>query len=250
MDLPPTNLRWFADTLSETAQALIDAWNDSGATRLTDEVSPELIQSALQQLVAVLQRHEWQSDPAQEVATNADPIDVTELGEYGLTMLNELFGMAQELKMDLICRQLEDLALCLGLWVVGQDGELTTIDLLVNGIARFANQTSNSLELERLFYMTGNLLDAIPVAPAEEVASQQPAPRSLLLLNRAIVATRSLSPDLVEQAFSDVAEQIPMEASHFFHEGMEQVKLQNYPDPVREVIERFYLDWSQSKTLH
>jgi len=250
MELPPPNLRGFADTLSETVQALIDAWNDSGATELEDEVSPELIQSALQQLVEVLQRHEWQTAPTQETTSDADPIDVTELGEYGLTMLYELFGMAQELKMDTTCARLEDLALCLGLWVAGQDGELSSIDLLVNGIARVANRTNSSLELERLFYIMGDLLDAIPPPPTQEAAAQQATPRKLLLLNRAIVATRSLSPDLIEQAFTDVAEQLPMEASGFFREGMEQIKIQNYPDPVREVIERFYLDCSQSKTLH
>ncbi len=251
MDLPPTNLRWFADTLSDTIQTLIEAWNDNGASGSQDELSPRVIQGALQQLVDVLQRHEWQADPAAEPASDAPSVNVTELGEYGLSMLNELFGMARDLGMESTCIQLEDLALCLGLWVVGQDGELTTIELLVNSIARIANHTGSNLELERLVYLMEDLLEAIPpIPPAEDKTTAGPSPYRLLLLNRAIVATRSLSPTLMERAFGDVVEQMPAEAPGFFREGMEQVRIQRYPKPVAEVIERFFLDCSRSQTLH
>lgn len=250
MDLPPTNLSWFAETLSDTVQDIIEAWNESGGAAAGDEISPELIRNALQQLVEVLQRHEWLADPAREPGIEAESVDVTELGDYGLTMLTDLFGLAQDLQMPDACTALERLALSLGLWVVEQQGELNRIDLLVNGVAHVANQTSSALELERLFYLMGDILDAVPDLQAEEPADSPPAPRKLLLLNRAIVATRSLSPELMETAYAEVAEQLPREAPGFFHEGMEQVQLQNYPDPVRRVIERFYLDWSQPNTLH
>jgi len=250
MDLPPTNLRWFADTLSDTVQALIEAWNDSGSSGSQDELSPRVIQGALQQLVDVLQCHEWRGDPATEPATDGQSVNVTELGEYGLNMLNELFGMARDLGMGTTCTQLEDLALCLGLWVVGQEGELTTIELLVNSVARIANRTGSNQELERLVYLMEDLLDAIPPTPAEEKPATGPSPRKLLLLNRAIVATRSLAPTLMERAFNDVVEQMPQEAPGFFREGMDQVRIQNYPKPVSEVIERFLLDCSRSQTLH
>jgi hypothetical protein len=75
-------------------------------------------------------------------------------------------------------------------------------------------------------------------------------PRDLLLLNRAIVATRALSPELMERAFADVAEQLPDAAPGFFKEGMEQIQTQNYPEDVGSVIERFHSDYPASATIH
>ncbi len=247
MELPPTNLSWFAETLSETIQDIIDAWNANGAVAASDEVAPELIRAGLQQLIEVLQRQEWMAGPG--LREELEPVDVSELGDYGLTMLTDLFGLARDLQLPEACSELERLALSLGLWVVEQQGELSSIDLLVNGIARVANHTSSALELEQLFYLMGDILDAIS-APAGDDSDDEPSPRKLLLLNRAIVATRSLSPELMEVAFTEVSEQMPKEAPAFFREGMEQVQVQNYPDPVRQVIERFYLDWYRPTTLH
>lgn len=250
MELPPTNLNWFAEKLSETVQEIIDSWNGSGAVAAADEVAPELIRNGLQQLIEVLQRQEWLADAGEDSGMPVESVDVSELGDYGLTMLADLFGLARDLQLPEACSELERLALSLALWVVEQQGELTRIDLVVNGVARVANGTDNRRELEHLFYVMGDLLDAIPSPLSGEPTDGQPSPRKLLLMNRAIVATRSLSPELMETAFAEVAEQMPGEAPGFFREGMEQVQIQGYPDPVRRVIERFYLDWYRPTTLH
>jgi len=135
--------------------------------------------------------------------------------------------------------------------IVEKEGELNTIDLVVNSLARIANHCTDLAGLERLFYVMGEILDAIPPLSPEALLNQSALhPCQLLLLNRAIVATRTLTPRLMEIAYTDVSELLPEEAQRFFSEGMEQIEIQNYPEAVREVIESYYRKRLPSKTLH
>jgi len=252
MKLPPADLSWFAETLAENVQAIIDAWNDSGSRAADDEASPDLLQNALEQLIDVLQLVEW-NHSAETPGQSEGPAqaDVSELGDYGLNMLTELSQIATGLGLPEQTERLEQLALSLALWVIQQEGDLSSIDLVVNALARLANETLDSFELEQLFHTMSDILNAVlPVEPGVQGEPATRQPWQLLLLNRAIVATRTLSPKLMEYAFSDVVEQLPEEASNFFREGMEQVKLRDYPAHVSEVIERYYHDWPPVKLLH
>ena len=147
--------------------------------------------------------------------------------------------------------QLEQLSLSLALWVIQQEGDLTSIDLVVNALARLANQTVDSFELEQLFYIMSDILNA--VLPAEQTAAGEPPARQpwqLLLLNRAIVATRSHRPQLMEPAFDAIVEWLPDQATRFFAEGMEQMTMLDYPDDVREIVRRYYLAHAVPRRLH
>ena len=254
MLLPPPDLRWFAENLSETAQEIIDAWSDSNSVPANDEASPDLLLNAMEQLTEVLRLKEWGDGLSSSgEGREQEGRDVSELGEYGLSMLSELSLIAGQLHLESQIERLEQLALSLALWVLHQDGELNSIELVVNGIARLANHSLDHGELERIYFTMGEILDSLtPAIPGETETWHEPpeVPWQLLLLNRAIVATRLESPPLMEDAFSDVAELMPERAPSFFREGLEQVRIQSYPDPVREVIERYYRDWPSEKILH
>jgi hypothetical protein len=254
MELPPVDLSWFAENLSDTVQEILDAWNDANASvSAQDEASPELLKEALKQLIEVLRIQEWNNNTGQGNGNRAPAeVDISELGDYGLNMLAELSRISIDLGLEGQMDRLEQLALSLGLWVARQNGELNSVELVVNGIARIANHSQEQMALERLFHVMGEILDAAsPVDSARYIfADVMNNPRYLLLLNRAIVATRTHSPQLMETAFADVALQMPDAAPGFFSEGMEQIKLQGYPEEVREVIERYYREYPSVSTLH
>lgn len=251
MIVPPSDLSWFSDKLAETLQVISDAWSDSGTVVSADETSPRLLQEALQQLIQVLQTQVPGGGLEEYPANPVEEVDVSELGDYGLHMLLELYQMATDLGLNEQLESLEQLSLSLSLWVVENEGELNTVDLVVNSLARIANQCTDLASLERLFFVMGEILDAIPPLSPEELLNQSTLhPCQLLLLNRAIVATRTLTPRLMEIAYTDVSELLPEEAPRFFSEGMEQIEIQNYPDAVREVIESYYRKWPAPKTLH
>jgi hypothetical protein len=251
MIVPPSDLGWFADKLAETIQVISDAWDDSGAVVSADEASPQFLHEALQQLIQVLQTQVPGGGLEEYPDNRVEGVDISELGDYGLQMLLELYQMATDLALDEQLESLEQLSLSLSLWVVGKEGELSTMDLVVNSLARIANHCTDLASLERLFFVMGEILDAIPPLSPEDLLHQSALhPFQLLLLNRAIVATRTLTPRLMEIAYTDVSELLPEEAPRFFSEGMEQIEIQNYPDAVREVIENYYRKWPSSKTLH
>jgi len=251
MTIPPSDLSWFAEKLVETIQVISDAWSDSGTVMSADETSPQLLQEALQQLIEVLQIQIPGGGLEDYPDNQVEEVDISELGDYGLNMLLELYQMATDLGLDEQLESLERLSLSLSLWVVEKEGELNTIDLVVNSLARIANHCTDLAGLERLFYVMGEILDAIPPLSPEALLNQSALhPCQLLLLNRAIVATRTLTPRLMEIAYTDVSELLPEESQRFFSEGMEQVEIQNYPEAVREVIESYYRKRLPSKTLH
>ena len=69
-------------------------------------------------------------------------------------------------------------------------------------------------------------------------------------INRAIVATRSHNPELMEPAFDAIVECLPQEAQRFFAEGMEQMAIIDYPTQVRDLVRRYYLAHTQRRLLH
>jgi len=95
------------------------------------------------------------------------------------------------------------------------------------------------------------VINAVDPDISQETAPADPRnPWRVLLLNRAIVATRSHQVALMEESFASIVEYLPQEAPAFFREGMEQMDALAYPIRVRAVIQRFYDQWSERRVLH
>ncbi len=252
MKLPPSDLSWFADTLVSTLSEIISAWDETGPHVHSDESSPELIREAMVQLIEVLRLHEWDTSSVdRDTYMQEEEIDASELADYGLTLLLELSTMATDLGLESQVKRLEKLAISLSLWVVRQNGELSSLELVVNGLARIANHLSDPPDLERLFFLMSEIVEALsPMLLEIDREPDQLHPWQLLMLNRAIVATRSHLTQLMETAFSDIVDKMPEEAPAFFQEGLVQVELQKYPEPVCEVIQRYARECPISRTLH
>ena len=75
-------------------------------------------------------------------------------------------------------------------------------------------------------------------------------PWRVLNLNRAIVATHTHNPRVMEEAFETLLQNLPEDAPAFFREGMGRMEALNYPPRVREVMERYYRKWCLQHTLH
>ncbi len=254
MELPPIDLEWFAENLEEVVSEIVDAWNSNGTVAATDEAPPELLRHAMAQLANILGSEDPRENSTSPNHHEMGAQDISELGEYGLTMLGELALLATDLGLSNAAERLEQVALSLALWVTRQGGKLKSAELAVNGLARLANYSRHQADLTRLFGVMSDVLAAIPKSVREgETRSENENVydvRRILLLNRAIVATRALSPKLMDWAFSDVARELPDSAADFFSEGKEQVGIQEYPPEVSEVIERFHRDWPKTRVLH
>jgi hypothetical protein len=175
--------------------------------------------------------------------------ELSTLGEFGLQRLEELAQAAVSLDQAGHAAEVLRAALAFALWITRRGGELRHLAPVVDALAAEANRTPRGEAMKALYELSCELVEAAsPRAQSGEPVAAHPW--RLLLLNRAIVATRSESPELMEAAFDAVAEHLPLDAQRFFAEGMEQMAIIDYPDHVREVMHRYFLAHSASRRLH
>ena len=191
-----------------------------------------------------------QADPASGQCEAGTP-DLGNLGDHGIDLLARLAALAGRLRLPQHARQVEGLALPLACWIARRGGELGHPAPVVNAAGALANSLKAPDDLATLCGLMSEVVDALsPQVTQDRDAADSTRPWRVLLLNRAIVATRSNRPDLMEPAFAAVGEALPGDAPEFFREAMGQMEALNYPPQVRAVVQRFVDAWCERRTLH
>ncbi|MEE9493761.1 MAG: hypothetical protein V3W04_10340 [Gammaproteobacteria bacterium] len=167
--------------------------------------------------------------------------DLSALGEYALNLCAKGQEIARQLQLSTVIAEFEKLATTLALWIVRNGGELLSIEMVVDGYAKFANETHSEEELTELFSISTELMQTMAAPFKLDLDKSNPGrPWRILNLNRAIVATRTLQPAIMEDAFKLFTDNMPEEAAQFFSEGMQQMERANYPVQVRQVMESWF----------
>jgi hypothetical protein len=196
-----------------------------------------------------MSRERPQPIPADSRATGAS--DLGAAGNECIDLLGRLAALAGRLRLPQHARQVEALALPLACWIARRGGELSHPAPVVNAAGALANSTKAPDELAALYGLMTEVVDALsPKVTQDGEPADSTRPWRVLLLNRAIVATRSHRPNLMESAFSAVVEALPGDAPEFFREAMGQMEALNYPPQVRAVVRRYADAWCQRRTLH
>ncbi len=248
MLFPTLDLRYISQQFDATAPAVVEASRCSGSATEDADHSPKMLQQAmlrLLELLSVIEIEEMEERPSRQ------KVDLNQLGDYAIQMLSDLASAAGSLHLERESRQLEDLTLPMALWIARHGGELRSLAPIVNALARLANTLREPTLLGQLYQLTGELQRAVDTATRADLEKSDPGrPWRLLLMNRAIIATRSHRAELIEQAYQQLVEALPEEAPRFFEEGMQQMELLNYPRVVRQVVEKYYHLWCIPRTLH
>ena len=249
MKIPPVDLGYLTDRGTDLCARIAEAWDDEGRDP-GGPAGPEAVATGLDHLFAALERLEARS--AEGAAGRLSPAELHDLGSFGLGLLTELAACARQVGLDREGVAAEALAVPLGLLVARAGGELSALQPVVDALAALANGLSDPAELAQLFGLMGEIVNAVSPAVAQDPDRSNPQrPWRILLLNRAIVATRSHRPALMAAAFDAVVEHLPEEAARFFEEGMAQMDALDYPPHVRAVMERYYLkEGPAPHTLH
>jgi hypothetical protein len=243
MKLPPVDLSFLQERIAELATQVREAWEGSGDTG--DSESPVLLRDAMRQLLELLGRIDPQTD-----ATAENAAELTTLGEYGMHLLEQLSEVATRCGQADLAREIEHLSLPFALWLARRGAEIRRLAPVVNALAHHANQVSQPQSMVGLYTCFCEVVEALS-PNCEEPGNNDPHhPWRLLLLNRAIVATRSHNPELMVPAFDAIVEQLPADAENFFAEGMEQIMVIDYPEQVKAVIRRYFLAHARPKKLH
>jgi len=248
--LPPVDIAYIADELQRHAEKLGEAFEDSDTNLDSD---PRALNRALQDLLDSLRRLD-DEEPSAEYPNGNPRVgvkDIHTLGDYGIDMLGRLAALAGRLHLPQRVRGIEELALPLACWIARRGGELGYLGPVVNGAASVANSLKQPGDLGQLYGLLTEVVNAVKPQISQDTASTDPTrPWRILLLNRAIVATRSHQPALMEEAFESLVEHLPDAAPGFFREGMEQMEALNYPTRVRVVVKHYYDQWCGQRVLH
>jgi hypothetical protein len=244
----PVDLAYLRERLTDLAAELRDE-EASRAPSNVDHTDPGTICDALLQLIDVLSQLEEIGDgnsPDDKAANR----EIDTLGEFGLHLIEELALLARQASSGINAGEIEHLCVPFSLWIVRHGGEIRNLAPVVNALAYFANQHSRPALMTALHAKYCEIIEASSPASQENAAEEPTNPYRLLLLNRAIVATRSHNPELIESAFDSVLEILPNDAQAFFAEAMEQMALTNYPEHVRIIVRRYFLVHTKPRQLH
>lgn len=247
--LPPVDVAYIADELDRLGEEIQRAFEESVAPV---EPHPDIPLLGLQQLLDALRSAEAETPDASALAlrnqTGGEP---EVLLDHGLELLSQLSDVAERLGLPQSARAVERLSLPLACWLLRRGSELPHPEQVVNAAAALANSLREPDELAGLYALMSEVVNGVSPQEIHRVDDPSPArPWRVLLLNRAIVATRSHRPALMTEAFDAVIEHLPEDAPEFFREGMGQMEALNYPTPVREVMQRYYERWCSGQRLH
>jgi hypothetical protein len=253
MDANAPSSASFREQLAEPLAEMLEAYQISENKSGPGESSPPLLAETFEQLFEAMQRTE--ANLAQDISVQqgkrAGSEDVTELGEYALELFDQSLRWADHLNLSGVFDSLQTFTIAMARWIAHNGGQLLNLEPVVDALARSANRTQDPGELLALYQAMGEIIAAVAAVIRQDVEKSNPGrPWRVLHLNRAIVATRTHQPDVMDQAFTDLTEQFPEDAAGFFTQGMEQMELLNYPPHVREVMDRYYRKWSVNRSLH
>jgi hypothetical protein len=243
MKFDAISLMPLSEALRELSQPVCDVWEGN------EEPSPDLVLKALLQLFSLLEKNSI--DPSAHNTDRLNPDEVNELGEYGLTLLEEMTAFADDLGMNDIANSIEDLAFPFAIWLARNNVELKNIAPVVNALSRKIDVINENHMLKQLFSYTSEIIECLnPVITQDTEKTESTHPWRILVINRALLAARSHDLDLMKNAFDLLTEQLPDEAASFFEESVEQMHLAEYPEAVQELMQQYFLMHCTSHTLH
>ncbi|WP_018231821.1 hypothetical protein [Thioalkalivibrio thiocyanodenitrificans] len=254
MFLPPFNVSHLHETFAQVSGDVVEAYEDLADPGADEQQTPVMLVEAMEQLLEVLRRIEEKQGDVPGASDDASPLDereMSELGDFGIQILDELATHAVRLGLEAHAEVLSDLTFPLAVWVVRAGGDLRILQPVVTAVSDLANKARDPALLEELFRVTAEIVEHVDEQLKQDEEKTDPMrPWRILLLNFGIIATRSHQPAMMEHAFDTLIQYLPEEAPEFFRQGMEQMEALNYPQHVREVVERYHDEWGRPRTIH
>ena len=243
-----------ASTFRDLFHNAVAEYIDNAEAEQPGEDSPQSLLAAMDQAIDVMARAEADSTVRKDMSAESigllEEKDISTIGQYTLDLLEGMVAYVQQITGEQ-SRELMRLSVPVSLWVARHGGKLSQIDMLVNSLAGYANETTEPHALAELAVIIKEIIDACDNEIRRDMEqTNMMRPWRALNLNYGIVATRSHRPELIEQAYDALIKNLPQDARQFFKEGKQQMDIVGYPDEVREVVERYNDMWGSESPLH
>ncbi len=174
--------------------------------------------------------------------------DISQTGEVAINCLIELGSWAERLKLHQEQDMLEEIALAAPHWIIRHQGEIRSLEAIVNVLAAKANRTSDQAILTSMFHVINDLLEhASPELKSDLDKSEPSRPWRMLHFNFAIVATRTMNKELMMRAYDTLGHNLPEDCPYFFEEGLKQSERAVYGPEIKAVMVEYFNKWA---TVH
>ncbi|MBF0264665.1 MAG: hypothetical protein HQL46_05280 [Gammaproteobacteria bacterium] len=131
------------------------------------------------------------------------------------------------------------------LWRIHHGGLIHHLEGVVTSIAEIANLFNRQSDLLNILEIMNELTLAVVSEYYDDMSNTDPSrPWRILLINYAIVATRTHDIKEIETAYAFFVNHLPEDAAQFFFEAMKQMDAQNFPHQVKDVVEKFYQQYT------
>lgn len=209
--------------------------------KLAGKVTPSQLAEAMSKLLFVFEKLD-KNHGAYGPLPYDDPSD---LGEHGINIAADLATWAERMEVPKAKSDVEKVAVGIALWVVRHEGEIRTLETIVNGFAAKANNTTDEEPLRALFRAMQAVLEHTAPAIKRDLDKSNPGrPWRILNFNCAIVATRTQDAPLMHEAFDTLGRNLPEDASAFFEEGLKQSDKPVYGPLVKSLMQEYFARWT------
>jgi hypothetical protein len=228
---------------SEELVLSLEAGNDA-----VDQNGLQML-AAMKQSIDIMQRVD-----ADRRHKSGEPLgagEISQIGDYALSLLDELSVIAANRGLQTSMLALQRLSIPVAQWIAGHGGDISSLDIVVNAFASYANEIRQEDKLKQLSDSIARVIQAVSDDIRRDLEAANPMrPWRILNLNWGIVATRSHHVETMQQVFDQLIENIPADAKNFFREGMQQMDIIGYPEHVREVMDKYNRLVGNAESLH
>lgn len=240
---PIPALSEYSDRFQRAAAEVVEAYAKRRPMSSDQSVTPTQLADAAHQFLQVASHLD--NGPSESPVTTED---IDQLGDHALNVTTDLATWAQQLGLKPARIELERMAVSVADWVIRHGGHLRTLEPVVNALAELANTRHEAAELRAMADFMGRVIHSTADAVKQDLEKADPSrPWRIINLNRGIVAARSHDPKIMEEVFDDLIRYLPEDAGVFFEEGMRQMDALDYPEPVREVMARYFSAWTKHR---
>ncbi|MGF1613171.1 MAG: hypothetical protein ACFCVA_04445 [Gammaproteobacteria bacterium] len=170
-------------------------------------------------------------------------------GEQLLLVLDRLCAIMQKTAANQ--RLLFYLAVSTGIWIAERRGAIRELDLIVSGIAAFANKATDPAELAELYEVSHCVMEATDsYLKADLDKRDRRRPWRLLCLNHCIIATRSGNGEYASRAYDRLIEHLPEETEAFLDMAMNRARAGRFSPACHSILRAYHTFYCHQQVDH
>jgi len=176
--------------------------------------------------------------------------ELTEIGNYGLELMQTLSKWAGRLQLADEQQQLQSAMIVVSLWIARHGGSLITLETVTDTLTEVVKAPIEPMSLNVLCEVMGELVQAVAIeVKSLEAPSHLRALWCELNMSWGMVAVRTKDIEIMQRVFDCLVKNIPNDSSHFFERVVMQSVDCGFPVHAQNVVNSYYQRYTIS-VLH